>query len=57
VFFAPDDAAAGEWTYRRIENQAGMNSCVAVDINADKRPDLVCGGAGGSVKWYENRGK
>ena len=57
VFFAPDDAAKGEWTYVRIEDKAGMNSCVGVDINKDKRNDLVCGGASGIVRWYENKGK
>ena len=57
VFFAPDDAAKGEWTYVRLEDKLGMNSCVGVDINKDKRNDLVCGGAGGVVRWYENKGK
>mgnify|MGYP003580440727 FL=1 len=57
VFFAPDDAAKGEWTYVRLEDNFGMNSCVGVDINKDKRNDLVCGGASGVVRWYENKGK
>jgi len=57
VFFAPDDAAKGEWTYVRVEDKLGMNSCVGVDINKDKRNDLVCGGASGVVRWYENKGK
>jgi hypothetical protein len=57
VFFAPDDAAAGEWVYRRIEDKSGMNGCLAADLNSDKRLDLVCAGSGGAVKWYENRGK
>ena len=57
VFFAPDDAAKGEWTYLRVEDKLGMNSCVAVDINKDKRNDLVCGGASGVVRWYENKGQ
>ncbi len=57
VFFAPDDAAKGEWQYVRIEDKAGMNSCVGADLNNDKRNDLVCGGAGGVVRWYENKGK
>jgi VCBS repeat protein/aldos-2-ulose dehydratase/isomerase family protein len=55
VFFAPADAATGEWTYRRIEDKAAMNSCVGADLNADRRPDLVCTGAGGVIRWYENR--
>lgn len=57
IFFAPDDAAKGEWTYLRLEDKLGMNSCVGVDINKDKRNDLVCGGASGVVRWYENKGK
>jgi hypothetical protein len=57
VFFAPDDAAKGEWQYVRIEDKLGMNSCVGVDVNKDKRNDLVCGGASGVVRWYENKGK
>jgi hypothetical protein len=57
VFFAPDDAAKGEWQYVRIEDKLGMNSCVGVDVNNDKRNDLVCGGASGVVRWYENKGR
>jgi hypothetical protein len=57
VFFAPDDAAKGEWGYLRLEDKLGMNSCVGVDINKDKRNDLVCGGSSGVVRWYENKGK
>jgi len=33
-----------------------MNSCVGADINGDKRMDLVCTGAGGAIRWYENKG-
>lgn len=57
IFYAPEDPAKGEWTYQRLEDQAGMNSCVGVDINGDKKIDLVCGGASGIVRWYENKGK
>lgn len=57
VFYAPDDAAAGAWTYQRLEDSAAMNSCVGADINGDARPDLVCAGGSGVVRWYENRGK
>ena len=49
--------ATGEWTYRRIEDKSAMNSCVGVDVNGDKRMDLVCTGAGGAIRWYENVGK
>ena len=57
VFYAPDDAAKGEWKYQRLEDKLGMNSCVGVDINKDRKNDLVCGGAGGVVRWYENTGR
>jgi hypothetical protein len=56
VFFAPADPAAGEWTYRKIDDTKAMNSCVGADINGDKRMDLVCTGAGGVIRWYENKG-
>ncbi len=56
AFFAPADAATGEWTYARIDDKSAMNSCVGVDINGDHRNDLVCTGAGGVIRWYENKG-
>ncbi|MBW8862779.1 MAG: VCBS repeat-containing protein, partial [Acidobacteria bacterium] len=56
VFFAPADPATGEWQYRRLEDKAAMNSCVGVDVNGDRRADLVCTGAGGVIRWYENKG-
>ena len=56
VFFAPADPATGEWQYRRIESKAAMNGCVAADMNGDRRIDLVCTGAGGVIRWYENKG-
>jgi len=56
VFFAPADAATGTWEYRRIEDKLAMNSCVGADINGDGRADLVCTGAGGAIRWYENKG-
>ena len=57
VFFAPADPATGEWRYRRIEDKSAMNSCVGADVNGDRRMDLVCTGAGGAIRWYENVGK
>ena len=56
VFFSPADPATGEWTYSRIEDEYAMNGCVGGDINLDGRPDLVCTGAGGKIRWYENLG-
>lgn len=56
VFYAPDDAAAGEWRYQRVESEKAMNSCVGADMNNDRRADLVCTGGGGAIRWYENAG-
>jgi len=56
VFFAPADPASGEWQYRRIDDKSAMNSCVSADINADRQLDIVCTGAGGVLRWYENKG-
>jgi hypothetical protein len=56
VFFAPADPANGEWQYRRLEDKAAMNSCVGADVNGDHRMDIVCTGAGGVIRWYENKG-
>jgi hypothetical protein len=57
VFFSPKDPANDEWLYRRIETQNAMNSCVGADMNRDGSPDLVCTGAGGVIRWYENMGR
>ena len=57
VFFSPDDPATGEWIYSRIESEYGMNGCVSGDMNEDMRPDLVCTGRGGMIRWYENLGE
>ena len=56
VFFSPADPATGDWGYSRIESEAAMNSCVGADLNQDGRPDLVCTGGGGVIRWYENLG-
>ncbi len=56
VFFAPADPATGTWEYRRIEDKLAMNSCVGADVNGDGRSDIVCTGAGGVIRWYENKG-
>ena len=56
MFFAPADPATGEWQYRRIETKAAMNSCVVADVNGDRRIDIVCTGAGGVIRWFENKG-
>jgi hypothetical protein len=57
VFFSPQDPATGEWTHTRIESEAAMNGCVGGDMNEDGRPDIVCTGGGGVIRWYENLGQ
>ena len=57
VFFSPEDPATGEWSHRRIETESAMNGCVGGDMNQDGRPDLICTGAGGVIRWYENLGQ
>lgn len=57
VFFSPSDPATGEWTHVRIDSEYAMNGCVGGDMNNDGRADLVCTGAGGKIRWYENLGQ
>jgi hypothetical protein len=57
VFFSPADPATGEWTHQRSETEYAMNGCVGGDMNQDGRPDLICTGAGGMIRWYENLGQ
>ena len=56
VFYSPEDPATGTWVYEMIESETAMNGCVGGDMNGDGRPDLVCTGSGGVIKWYENLG-
>ncbi len=57
VFFSPDNPATGEWIYSRIDSEYGMNGCVSGDMNGDGRADIICAGAGGMIRWYENLGE
>jgi hypothetical protein len=52
-----DTEKGGQWQYQRLDDKDAMNGCVGADMNADTRTDLVCTGAGGKVRRYENRGK
>lgn len=57
----------GVWIYHRAKDWVkspvegtGMAaaSCVVVDLNADRRPDIACIGSGtANLKWYENKGR
>ena len=51
------DAGEGTWSKQSIDDggMAGAG-CAVEDLNADKRPDVVCiGTATANVKWYESR--
>jgi hypothetical protein len=47
----------GKWQRQTLdEGGMGAASCVAVDLNADGKPDVACiGQATANLKWYENR--
>ena len=42
---------------RAVESEAAMMSCVGGDMNNDGRPDVICAGSGGVIRWYENLGR
>jgi hypothetical protein len=49
----------GDTWSRRVIDEGGMAGagCAAADLNADRRPDIVCiGSATQNLKWYENLG-
>lgn len=51
------DARAKTWSKQPLDD-GGMAAagCAVADLNADRRPDVVCIGAEtANVKWYENR--
>jgi FG-GAP-like repeat len=57
IFYALDDS--GCHLDHRILDNGGMagSSCVAADLNADGRLDVVCiGTTAANRKWYENLG-
>ena len=33
-----------------------MNGCVGGEMNEGGRPDIVCSGSSGVIRWYENLG-
>lgn len=57
VMYAPADPE-GEWQHQVLDEGAmAASGCVTADLNADKRPDIVCIGAStGNLRWYENVG-
>ena len=57
VFYSLDDA--GERWHHQVLDHLGMSAsgCAAVDMNGDRRPDIVLiGSATANIKWYENLG-
>ena len=57
MYSASKDGAT--WT-RHVLDEGGMAGagCAAADLNADRRPDIVCiGTATANLKWYENMGR
>jgi hypothetical protein len=57
LYTASADGAS--WSKRVLDEGAmGGAGCAAADLNADKRPDIVCiGTATANLKWYESVGK
>lgn len=55
VLYAPEDLA-GEWHHQVLDaGTMAASGCVTADLNADKRPDIVCiGSSTANIKWYEN---
>jgi hypothetical protein len=55
VLYAPEDIN-GEWHHQVLDaGTMAASGCVTADINADKRPDIVCiGSSTANIKWYEN---
>lgn len=57
IYYA-DDAAGNRWS-KKVLDDGGMAAaaCAIADLNADRRPDVVCiGSATTNLKWYENVG-
>ena len=57
IYYAADESGA---SWRRTVLDGGgiaAASCVATDLNGDRRPDIACiGSATANLKWYENAG-
>ena len=53
------DAANDRWSKEALDDgDMAAAGCAVADLNADRRPDVVCiGTATANLKWYENQGK
>jgi hypothetical protein len=58
-FYKAADASGQKWDRMVLDDSIAANSCVAADINGDRKMDLACIDAGNpwSLKWYENSRK
>lgn len=53
--YAARDRSGERWDRRPLdEGGMGAASCVVVDLNGDRRPDIACIGSP-ELKWYENK--
>ena len=59
LLFTADDAGGKSWKRTVIaEGDMGAASCVAADLDSDKKADIVCiGTASRKLKWYRNMGR
>ena len=49
------DPRANTWERSVLDDGMAGAGCAVADLNADKRPDIVCiGSATANLKWYEN---
>ena len=52
------DPRANTWEKSVLDDGMAGAGCAVADLNADKRPDIVCiGSATANLKWYENTGR
>lgn len=49
------DSTGDKWTRETLDAGMAAASCIAVDLNGDRRPDLACIDTS-RLRWYENRG-
>jgi hypothetical protein len=58
-FYKATDATGRTWERMVLDTSVAANSCVAADINGDRKMDVACidNGDPWSLKWYENRGR
>ena len=55
--YSAADGKGARWTRAPLdEGGMGAASCAVADLNADRRPDVVCIDSP-NLKWYENRGQ